>query len=66
MQAFQKGYVVAILLAIMTIAEYIFAVNFDTEAIRFSGLAATALAKVWLIVTYFMHFMRMFNSEGGH
>lgn len=66
MKAFQKGYVVAILLAVLTIVEYIFAVNFDNEIVKFLGLSAAALAKVLMIGAYFMHFMRIFRFEGAH
>ncbi|MBA4181241.1 MAG: hypothetical protein C0506_11685 [Anaerolinea sp.] len=66
MKAFQKGYVVAILLAVLTIVEYIFAVNFDNELVKFVGLSAAALAKVGMIGAYFMHFMRIFKTEEAH
>ena len=66
MKAFQKGYIVAILLAVLTIIEYIFAVNFDSEVVKFLGLSATAIAKVWMIGAYFMHFMRIFHIGEAH
>ena len=66
MKAFQKGYIVAILLAVLTILEYIFAVNFDNETVKFLGLGATAIAKVFMIGAYFMHFMRIFRFGEAH
>lgn len=66
MNAFRKGYVVAVLLAVLTIVEYIFAVSFDNEVVRFVGLSVAVLAKVGMIGAYFMHFMRIFNTEGAH
>ena len=66
MKAFQKGYIVAILLAVLTIVEYIFAVNVDNDLVKFLGLAATAIAKVYMIGSYFMHFMRIFHIGEAH
>jgi len=63
MGAFQKGYLVAIILAVMTILEYLFAVHVDDLQVRFAGLAITALAKVYFIAYYFMHIYRCWREE---
>ena len=63
MGAFQKGYVVAVILAIMTILEYLFAVGVDNTEVRFTGLAITAIAKVYFIAYYFMHIYRCWREE---
>jgi cytochrome c oxidase subunit 4 len=63
MGAFQKGYMVAVVLAIVTVAEYIFATHLDDDQLRFAGLAAAAVVKAWLIVQYFMHLSRAWREE---
>ena len=63
MGAFQKGYVVAVILAIMTVLEYVFAVGVDDLHVRFAGLAITAVAKVYFIAYYFMHIYRCWRTE---
>jgi heme/copper-type cytochrome/quinol oxidase subunit 4 len=63
---FQKGYVVAVLLAVVTIAEYVFATGIGNDQARFIGLAAAALVKAGLIVYYFMHVYRLWRAEGAH
>jgi heme/copper-type cytochrome/quinol oxidase subunit 4 len=66
MGPFQKGYVVAVLLAVLTVVEYVFAVQVGQDTVRFVGLAASALAKAWLIIQYFMHITRCWKTEGAH
>lgn len=66
MDPFAKGWLVAGLLAVMTIAEYFAAVHLDDQTIRFVGLSVTALAKAWLITVYFMHISRAWRTSGGH
>ena len=63
MGAFQKGYLVAVILAIMTILEYLFTVGVSSTEVRFAGLAITALAKVYFIAYYFMHIYRCWREE---
>jgi len=66
MGAFQKGYVVAVVLAIVTVAEYFFATGLSSDDARFAGLAAAAVVKAWLIVQYFMHIARVWRAEEAH
>ena len=61
--AFQKGYVVAVFLAIWTIAEYIFAVGLENDTARFLGLAFAAVVKAWLIIQYLLHTYRLWPEE---
>ena len=56
----------AVFLAIVTIAEYFFAVGLANDQARFLGLAAAALVKAWLIVWYFMHVYRIWRAEEAH
>ncbi len=63
MNPYKKGIIVAVLLAVMTIAEYIFAVEVHDELIRFLGLTATAVVKVYLIAEFFMHFSNMLKPS---
>lgn len=60
------GLQVAAILTVMTILEYIFAVNVPNDLVRFLGLSATALAKAVLIIWYFMHLPRVWRQEGAH
>lgn len=59
----QKGMVVAVFLAILTIAEYYFAIELHDVEVRFIGLAVAALAKAWLIMWYFMHLGNVFHPS---
>jgi hypothetical protein len=64
----QMGMVVAVFLAILTIVEYIFAVEIDHDVVRFIGLSIAAIGKAWLIMQFFMHLGNIFrpSAEGHH
>ena len=66
MGIFKAGYSVALLLAIITVVEYIFAVNTGNSQVRFAGLAVAAVAKVYFIAVYFMHIKRIWGGEAAH
>lgn len=66
MEMFKTGWIVAVILAVLTIVEYIFAVNVDDDFYRFLGLTFAALAKAGLIVYYFMHIYRVWSTEEAH
>ena len=66
MDAFAKGWIVADLLTVMTLAEYFAATSLDDQHIRFAGLAVTAVVKAWLIIVYFMHVSRAWRPTKGH
>ena len=59
----KSGMIVAVILTVLTILEYIFAVNMSNDAVRFIGLAMTAISKAILIVYYFMHVNRVWQKE---
>jgi len=63
MDIFSKGFTVALILTVLTVAEYIFAVEVESDLVRFLGLSATALTKAALIVVYFMHMPRLWKKE---
>ncbi len=66
MKVFEQGWRVAALLAVVTIVEYIFALNVGNDQVRFIGLGVAAVAKAGMIGAYFMHFMRMFEHAEAH
>lgn len=63
MNPYKRGMVVAVMLAIMTVAEYIFAGEVHDDLIRFLGLTGTAVVKVYLIAQFFMHFSNIFKPS---
>jgi heme/copper-type cytochrome/quinol oxidase subunit 4 len=58
----KTGWVVAAILTVLTIGEYIVAVEVTNNLI---WLVLFAIAKSWLILKYFMHIQHLWN-EGGH
>ncbi|GMV85711.1 MAG: hypothetical protein AMXMBFR80_15660 [Dehalococcoidia bacterium] len=62
----QTGMIVALILAVLTIVEYIFAVEVSQDTVRFTGLSLAAVAKAALIVYYFMHVYRIWRTEEAH
>lgn len=62
----QTGMIVALILAVLTIVEYIFAVEVSQDTVRFIGLSLAAVAKAALIVYYFMHVYRIWRTEEAH
>lgn len=66
MSIYRQGLVVAFLLAVMTVLEYIFAAEMSDATIRFIGLAATGIAKAGLIAYYFMHIYQVWRAGESH
>ncbi len=64
--AMQTGMVVALILAVLTVAEFIFAVQVGDNTVRFLGLTATAVGKAGLIMYYFMHIYRIWRPGEAH
>ena len=62
MNALTRGIVVFAILAVLTGIEYILGIN---EAPAFL-LWIVAIIKGGLVLWYFMHLPRVFNSDGGH
>ncbi len=59
----KRGLTTILVLAILTIIEYVFAVSFDEPAALVVSLTAMALVKAWLIVMYFMHLPLVWQGE---
>lgn len=62
----QTGLIVAVILAVLTIVEYVFAVEVSDDLVRFIGLTVAAVGKAALIVYYFMHVYRIWRVEEAH
>lgn len=60
--AFRQGVITLIVLAVLTGAEYLIAVQSNL----WSVLVVIALIKAGLVLQYFMHLPRMFSEDGGH
>lgn len=68
MSIFRTGYIVAVLLAVFTVVEYVFALNSlgVSDEVRIVGLSASAIVKAALILWFFMHFYRLWRGEEAH
>lgn len=66
MEIFKVGWVVAVALAVLTVAEYLFAAEVADATVRFLGLTASAGTKAGLIVWFFMHLPRVWRGEEVH
>jgi cytochrome c oxidase subunit IV len=62
----QTGLIVAAILAVLTITEYLFATHVDQDTVRFLGITASALGKAGLIIYYFMHIYRLWRPQEAH
>ncbi|MEI7926704.1 MAG: cytochrome C oxidase subunit IV family protein [Chloroflexota bacterium] len=62
----RTGFTVFVILAILTIAEYIVAVGLDSKVALVVMLSVAAIAKCWAIVVYFMHVSRLWRGEEAH
>ncbi len=54
-QTLKTGWVVIVIIAVMTVIEFIIA-KATEDAVLITLLLAIGLAKAWLIIQYFMHF----------
>jgi len=59
---YRSGYVVAIILAILTIVEYYIATHFNSFAI----MMLLGLVKAYFVVNYFMHIKTLWSEEESH
>ncbi len=55
-QTLKTGWVVIVILGVMTAIEFLIALTVDDDFALFTLLLVIALAKAWLIIQYFMHF----------
>jgi cytochrome c oxidase subunit IV len=62
----QTGLIVAAILAVLTITEYLFATHVDDDLVRFLGISVSAFGKAALIVYYFMHIYRLWRPQEAH
>ena len=62
----RTGFTVFVILAILTIAEYVVAVGLDSKVGLIVLLSAAAIGKCWAIVVYFMHIARLWRGEEAH
>jgi hypothetical protein len=66
MADFRNGWLVAVLLAVLTIAEYVFASQVHETGLRVGGVMAAGAVKAGFIAWFFMHLARVWRSEGAH
>lgn len=62
----RSGFTVFVILAVLTIVEYVVAVGLDSKVGLIVLLTAAAVAKCWAIVVYFMHISRLWRGEEAH
>ena len=62
----RRGLLIIILLAVLTIVEFIFAIALDNTTALLATLAPMAVVKAALILWYFMHLPTVWRGEGGH
>jgi len=55
-----------LLLAVLTIVEFVIAIGIDAMGVVIVLLSAIALVKAWVILMTFMHLARLWRGEGGH
>jgi heme/copper-type cytochrome/quinol oxidase subunit 4 len=66
MADFRIGWLVALLLAVLTIVEYVFASEMHDTGVRVAGVMAAGAVKAGFIAWFFMHLARVWRSEGAH
>lgn len=59
---YRTGYVVAIVLAIVTVVEFYIATHFNNFAI----MMLLGLVKAYFVVNYFMHIKSLWSEEESH
>lgn len=66
MEIFRIGWMVAVLLAAFTGAEYVFAAEVNETGIRVAGVMVAGGLKAALIGWFFMHLARVWRGEEAH
>lgn len=61
LEKMRRGLVVIAILAVLTVIEFVVAINLETG--RFRLLTVIALIKAWPILDYFMHISQIWKSE---
>ncbi|RLT38902.1 MAG: hypothetical protein DWI57_11160 [Chloroflexi bacterium] len=59
---YRTGYVVAIILAVLTAVEYYIATHFNSFAV----MMLLGLLKAYFVVNYFMHIKTLWTEEESH
>lgn len=59
---YRTGYVVAIILAVVTAVEYYIAIQFNSFAI----MMLLGIVKAYFVVNYFMHIKTLWTEEESH
>jgi hypothetical protein len=62
----RRGMNVFLVLAVLTVVEYVVAVSLDSVPLLVTLLTAAALGKCWAIAVYFMHITRLWRGEEAH
>lgn len=61
-----RGAMAMVVLAVLTIVEFIVAINIDSTTLVVVLLVVMAVAKAWIIVRTFMHVTKLWQGEGDH
>ena len=61
-----RGLVAIVLLAVLTIVEYVIAVGIDSISTVVTALAVIGVVKALVILEYFMHISKLWRGEGEH
>lgn len=59
---YRQGYIVAIILAVVTVVEYFIALSISNFAI----MMLLGLVKAYFVVNYFMHIKSLWSEEESH
>ena len=66
MAIFRNGWLVALLLAVLTVVEFVFASEVHDVGARVTGVMAAGALKAAFIGWFFMHVARIWKTEGAH
>lgn len=61
-----RGLTAIVVLAVLTIVEYVIAVGIDSTTAVVTLLAVIGVAKALVILEYFMHLSKLWRGEGEH
>lgn len=61
-----RGAMAMDVLAVLTMVEFIVAINIDSTTLVVVLLVVMAVAKAWIIVRTFMHVTKLWQGEGDH
>ena len=62
----RRGFTVFLILAVLTVLEYVVAVSLDSITTLVVLLSLAAVGKCWAIAVYFMHISRLWRGEEAH